>query len=579
MKADLKVIFIIIFLLPALTYAAGQKYYVTQDGSGYRNGTSLANAWNVADFNNSLNWSTTNHPNKIDPGDTVYFSGSVTSTLYPQGSGFSGNYITLDGYEAGNCDPINSKCTRSAEIHNSDSAIYFTNQDYVIIQDFRISGEGLDFIGKSPSDDSSHIIIRRNEIHDIDHNCINIDYGDYFTIGGAFGDGNEIYDCGDDTSDADISPSHTQDIIISHNHLYATKSKGDSGDRGIDGIVTHYVNRMLIEYNSIHSHNDRYGDDARGEDGMDLKRETTDVIIRFNKIYDHQGQANIQIQGGTHNVYVYGNRLMSSIWGGVFIYARKKGYASIDNIHIWSNEIFGNAKNAITTVSDGDEVGMIYIYNNTMAFNGFAYTDIYGRNHTPNQWDCALKLTAGSSNIKNNIFFKNQPDISTYIQMNTNSSDRISTLEHDTYYWPAHASVVGYDGSNRTIADLQVKYNLEKYQIAGEDSNPGMNDPDGPDNVYGTADDNYTLNGNKVDNGADLSKCFKVQIQDVTHTVCYDDALDPNTTNWSTTPPTVGTSKQENYGYWDRGAYLYKGLKSALNAPSALRIRAGGNQD
>jgi hypothetical protein len=573
MKTALKTIFIINFLfLPALTYAAAHSYHVTQKGAGYRTGKSLANAWSVSDFNSSAKWSTIDHQNRIDPGDTVYFSGIITSTLYPQGSGSSGNYITLDGYEAGNCDPINSKCERSAEINNSDSAIYFTTQDYVIIQDFRITNDGLDFIGKSTSNDSSHIIMRRNEIHDIDGNCINIDYGDYFTIGGEHGDGNEIYDCGVDTSDADISPAYTEDIIISYNHLYATKSNGDSGDRGIDGIVTHYVKRMLIEYNSIHSHNDRYGSDARGEDGMDLKRETTDVIIRFNKIYDHQGAANILLQGGTHNVYVYGNRLMSSIWGGVFIYARKKGFASIDNIHIWSNEISGNAKNAITTVSDGDELGTIYIYNNTMAFNGFAYTDIYGRFHTPDQWDCALKLTAGSANIKNNIVYKKQPDISTYIHVNTNSTDRISTLEHNIYYWPSQTSVVDYDGSNRTVATLQSTYNLENYQIVGEDSNPGLNDPDGPDNVFGTADDNYTLNGSNVDNGADLSQCFKIKIQDVTHTVCYNDALDPRTTNWSTTPPTVGTSKQEDYGYWDRGAYAYTRRKSALAAPSKLRI-------
>jgi hypothetical protein len=577
MKAALKLIFIInILFLHALTYAADHKYYVSQDGSGYRNGTSLANAWSVSDFNSSLNWSTIDQANKIDPGDTVYFSGKITSTLYPQGSGSFGNYITLDGYEEGNCDPINSKCTKSAEISNSRSAIYFTNQNYIIIQDFRMSEDGLDFIGKNTSDDSSHIIIRRNEIHDAEGNCINIDYGDYFTIGGVLGDGNEIYDCGLDTSGADISPLHTQDIVISYNHLYATKSNGDSGDHGIDGIVTHYVNRMLVEFNSIHSHNDRYGSDARGEDGMDLKRETADVIIRFNKIYDHQGQANIQIQGGTHNVYVYGNRLMSSIWGGVFIYGRNKGYASIDNIHIWSNEIFGNAKNAITIVTDGDQVGTIYIYNNTMAFNGFAYTDIYGRFHTPDKWDCALKLIAGSSNIKNNIFYKNQPDISTYIQVNTSSTDRIGTLEHNTYYWPGKTSMVGYNGSNQTIATLQVKYNLENHQIAGEDSNPGMNDPDGPDNVYGTADDDYTLNGSQIDNGADLSLCFNIQIQDVTHTVCYNDALDPSTTNWSATPPTVGTSKQENYGSWERGSYVYtgKGKKSSaqLVAPRSLRI-------
>ena len=162
-------IFIFAFsLLPSQVNAAANTYYVTQNGNGARSGVSLGNAWSVSDFNSSDNWSTTDNPTRIDPGDTVYFSGTITSTLRPEGSGSSGNYITLDGYEAGDCDPINSECTDSGEITNTDYAFYFTTQDYFILQDFRSDGGSWRFYGTSTSSDSSHIIIRRNEIHDVE---------------------------------------------------------------------------------------------------------------------------------------------------------------------------------------------------------------------------------------------------------------------------------------------------------------------------------------------------------------------------------------------------------------------------
>ena len=77
-----------------------------KNGKGARSGESLSNAWSVSDFNSSANWSAADNSAKIDPGDTVYFSGTITSELAPKGSGKSGNYVTLDGLESGNYDAL-----------------------------------------------------------------------------------------------------------------------------------------------------------------------------------------------------------------------------------------------------------------------------------------------------------------------------------------------------------------------------------------------------------------------------------------------------------------------------------------
>ena len=135
---------------------------------------------------------------------------------------------------------------------------------------------------------SDHVIIRRNFIHDGVDDGITLTTKSgggtgcsYWTIGGATGDGNVIKDVGVGTAMADIVLARANDIIVSYNHLYATKSDGLSTDRGIDGVVPMNASyNVLIEYNSIHGHQDAYYNDSvgcgspcegYGEDGIDIK--------------------------------------------------------------------------------------------------------------------------------------------------------------------------------------------------------------------------------------------------------------------------------------------------------------------
>lgn len=70
-------------------------WYVTDNGNGNRNGTSLNNAWSSADFNSTSSWGV----GKIFAGDTVYLAGTFQNKLTVQGSGSSvSNRITLRGY-------------------------------------------------------------------------------------------------------------------------------------------------------------------------------------------------------------------------------------------------------------------------------------------------------------------------------------------------------------------------------------------------------------------------------------------------------------------------------------------------
>jgi len=124
-----------VFIVPV----AATNYYVTHPGAGNRKGTSLSNAWSVTDLNDSANWSSTENASKIDPGDVVYFSGTISdSKLTPPISGAPGKLITLDGWQGGSCDPTASACPNSAYFDNTRVQI---GKDYICVRDIRFSSQ------------------------------------------------------------------------------------------------------------------------------------------------------------------------------------------------------------------------------------------------------------------------------------------------------------------------------------------------------------------------------------------------------------------------------------------------------
>ena len=97
MKIRKSFLIFLISLIPSFAWGASQTYYVTQNGSGSRNGSTYANSWAIHDFNNPANWSSVENAPKIDPGDTVYLCDTITSGVRIQASGILGNVITIRG--------------------------------------------------------------------------------------------------------------------------------------------------------------------------------------------------------------------------------------------------------------------------------------------------------------------------------------------------------------------------------------------------------------------------------------------------------------------------------------------------
>lgn len=98
-------------------------YFVTQPGSGTQDGLSLANAWSVATY-----LSLGSNSNAPTGGDTVFFSGSITSAIVVASSG-TGNgtgRLTLDF--SGSC----TGCT-VVTFSNTGNTINFNNRSFITL--------------------------------------------------------------------------------------------------------------------------------------------------------------------------------------------------------------------------------------------------------------------------------------------------------------------------------------------------------------------------------------------------------------------------------------------------------------
>lgn len=495
---------------------------------------------------------------------TFNFSGTFTTRIVVSIYGTSGHPVTLDGYSAGDCDPINDcdEINFTCDGNTASSAILsqgleigngVAGPDYINIYDFRMtrSGSSSATFRIYTSGSSDGLNIKRNYVYDSDAGMFYLYKGNYATI-----EGNKFYTFG---QGYDVSQGFniidSNDLIIRGNEIGHNESGYPTTSTSTELIELHGVNRGLIEYNDIYGAPCQSGirpkEDGDGNQG--------DLIIRFNKIHDnltegsscesaYQGKgiyALTRTYQSINNVYVYGN----------FIY-KLSGYGimagdGVDYFHAWSNIVADAGRLGFYIYQKtGAEIDHVYIYNNTVA-----------RGNANNDSDLirgGMGITHGTNlYVKNNLLWNNRLGGagSLYNQIYDSASE---TYDYNTYYHTTHDLSSGdmsyYGGVANTLAEWNAQTKVGTDAVA----DPGFTNPDGADETYGTEDDDYTLTAAGT-LGTSLAQQFQVTIQGTNHIMNYDIGLDPDTVwtgNASTLQANVKTTNFSSYQL-NRGAYVY----------------------
>ena len=547
-----KLIILALLLFAPPVYAA--TYYVDDGGSGA--GT-VGDPWSVTQFNAmSGNYA----------GDTFYFSGTISETVEVHVYGAGGNYVTLDGYAAGSCDPINSLCSSSASL-TVGLYVGATDDypDYVTIQDFRITHSStghaaLELLGSS-GNFIDYIIIKRNYIYETTNNFLLWQYGNNGLI-----EGNKFYVFGQGANAVQgVNFRDVDDLVIRQNEIGHNESGYPSDCTSAELIELHGVDRALIEYNYLYGAPNQ--SQIRPKEGYSGN---SDIIIRFNKIVAHSNSEDgIHAHGDPYNdrIYIYGNFIVGGPEAGI------KVGDYVEDIYIWSNIITGAGQQGVVTWSSyGNPPIDISIVNNTITRNGTAeaYADRGG---------VVLKASGGGATnlVKNNLLLNNNLPNSTRKYQFYESLSLTPTLEHNTYYHPSSTDLWYYNSDYRDLTYMQAA-NFEDDAVAGEVDNTTFTNEEGADENYGTVDDDYTLTG-VTSAGEDLSGTIAtVTVRVIDYVMDYAVGLSPNT-DWTTTPPTIETVYRDDH-QWDRGAYVYiTGGEAELPVITVVATNSTMNED
>jgi hypothetical protein len=554
-------------MLAALTASAhAENFYATQSGAGSANGLSLENAWSVVNLNSTGNWSSTETVGKVDPGDTVYLIGPITSQIVIAGSGAAGEPVVIDG----------ANSTISVSVIDSTRVIRVLSKQYLTFKNLTVDGLDTAFAsggscsaidirefgtptGHIDIVDSrfrqacsgvllqgsvTHVNIKRNIFEDMANSGVAMaadnydsdgldDYDDvptYIVVGGSSSDGNTFRNVGHlntlDGSGEGAYPgtafgTWVKDAVFSYNHVYADKTAKGSG------VYVNGGKRVLVEFNTIH------GVQAeRHRPPINFKQDTTmfteDVIIRFNHVYDiYHGDLSyideaicIRVSGEGDDVVVYGNYCKG---GGIDI--NWNWVADNDDVggsgrFVWSNIINETWNSGGVTVTGSslntDVFSGFYILNNTVYRavsengNDTYFTGLHDNSYSPSIIDTIV--------VKNN-------------------------LVADTRPWSTDHDGISFSPQS----DLALSNNLDQSSAL-----MGWGNPAG-------GDFSLTLSSPAISGGANLSQHNSalptITVMGVQHTFSFSNLLAPGT-DWSTVPPTIVTETQSaGSSAWSAGAY------------------------
>lgn len=505
-------------------------HYVAQTAAGDEDGSTYADRMDVVDHNADTFG--------FAASDDIYLCDAITSQVIIPVSGATGdgNRITYKGDLSGHEGLLTA--------WSSSGALYGTEKNYIIIDGIEVKNgkNGISFLNSC-----SNITVKKCLVHDMDTDgahgiTVLSNAAEYINsnviIGGANGDGNEVYNIGTGTGASDIAVSRASNFLISHNECY-----GGEVDTGIDGVTVLISDNGIIEYNELYDHQDATGPDY-GEGGCGLKG-VSNTIVQYNHIYNNRAA------GVLFNQQYVGSGALCS------------------NITVRYNYIHHNSTNIRAAYLDDST----WIYGNIIAdstdFHGvqftptgshaWIYNNIFVNNHGSTNDKYQLFIGSGNNYyVFNNIFYSDSYERLVW----KNSAASVYEFNNNQYYYTGGDAKFYWHESLIDLDTLQSTYGQE---ADGQEGDPKFTN---------VASDIFTLLSTSpcINQGADLGSS-------------YDDALDPDNTDFTTFPPTVETLLQGDHGTaWEMGAYVYvdpshtpytrfRGIKTSKNYNLIGRFR------
>ena len=238
-------------------------------------------------------------------------------------------------------------------------------------------------------------------------------------------------------------------------------------------------------------------------------------------------------------------------------------------LYVFSNIVANTEEQGIALNGSKDAFVNVYLFNNTIYRSSYSSLFVTGKEKTSIADKGMSSEQLQNIHINNNVIVDSRPNQSDCLGIFW-PLDEDTFIDYNHHYHKNGTPTVYYENSNCSGCTWFSEDRPAKYGNNDTGGDPLLKNVEKGDFSIASSSSPLINSGIKMGN----SDIAIIKIQGNSYPVRWDAALGAYGTDWSTVPPKVSSVQRDDFGSWEKGAYIYReGSANILSQPKNLKIK------